>query len=540
MSEIAKLYQARNIITMDDDVPSASHVAVADGRIVAVGGAELEVQFGSAETTFASQVLVPGFVEGHAHVIEGATWKHPYVGFYDRMHPDGDIHQGCQTVDDLVARLVEIERNLKDPGETLFAWGYDAIYFDNKPMRWDLDRVSSRRPIVVVHSNGHLITVNSLALEKAGINASNAVDGVYLDDNGEPNGELAEMAAMFPVFHAVGNPFFDEMNDPEDIRRFAQCCHRAGVTTTTDLYNPMPPQVADLFESTTSEPGFPARIVPAIISNEIGIEETIKRAKSLAQRGNDKLFMGQVKIVSDGSIQGYSARVRQPYVTGVENGVWYSAPSQLQEMILRFHTSDIKMHIHVNGDEASELVLQTFETVFKEHGRRQTHVMQHAQMMDRDQLTRASNLGIMVNMFANHTYYWGDQHRDSTVGPEIAPRMNAARTALDVGLDVALHCDAPVTPMRPAFTMWCAVNRKTASGRDHGPEERISAAQALRAVTLAPAISIDLADKIGSITPGKFADFTALDQDPLIVDPMAIRDINVLGTMLGGVWQPAN
>jgi len=141
-----------------------------------------------------------------------------------------------------------------------------------------------------------------------------------------------------------------------------------------------------------------------------------------------------------------------------------------------------------------------------------------------------------VNLFANHTYYWGDQHRDATVGPDIAPRMNAARSALDAGLEIAIHCDAPVTPMGPLFTMWCAVNRLTASGREHGPAERITPAEALRAVTLGPAISLDLDAYIGSIAPGKFADFTVLSDDPLSVDPLAIRDIEVRGTMLGGRW----
>ena len=540
MQETVTLYRASKIITMDENLPQATHVAVAGDRIIAVGGEELETSFGTADTRFDNNVLVPGFVEGHAHVIEGMTWKYPYVGYYDRMHPDGEIHQGCTTVDSLVARLGEIESGLEGEDETLFAWGYDAIYFDDKPLRHDLDKVSSSRPIVVIHSNGHLITVNSLALELAGINRDNVVDGVYLDESGEPNGELAEFAAMFPVFHVVGNPYFGDMDDPEDLRRFARCCQRAGVTTSTDLYNVLNPAVADLFESVTREPGFPARIVPAIGSNELSIDETIERARALRQRNHEKLYMGSVKIISDGSIQGYSARVRQPYVNGVENGVWFDAPPKLQQMIDAFHAADIKMHVHVNGDEAAELVLQTLEKAIAEHGRRQTHVLQHAQMMDREQLGRAAAIGIMVNFFANHTFYWGDQHRDSTVGPERASRMNAARTALDLGLDVALHCDAPVTPMKPPFTMWCAVNRKTASGKDHGPEECISAEQALRAVTLAPAISIDLADRIGSISPGKFADFAVLDKDPLSVDPMKLKDIEVLGTVLGGAWQPAS
>jgi len=160
-------------------------------------------------------------------------------------------------------------------------------------------------------------------------------------------------------------------------------------------------------------------------------------------------------------------------------------------------------------------------------------------MMDVGQLARARELDLVVNLFASHTYYWGDQHRDATVGAEIAARMNPARSALDLGLDVALHSDAPVTPLGPLFCMWCAVNRQTATGRGLGLEQRITPAEALRAVTLAPAIGLGLDDRVGSIGPGKQADFTLLDRDPLGVEPMQIRDIRVLGTMLGGAWQPA-
>lgn len=540
MNDDVKIYAAAKIITMDSEMPLASHVAVKDGSIVAVGGNELEQQYGTADRAFENHIMVPGFVEGHAHAMEGTIWKLPYVGFYDRLHPDGQVFKGCNSVESLVARLRELEQSLESADETLFAWGYDSIYFDDKPMRGDLDKVSESRPIVVFHSNLHLVTVNSKALELAGITRDNVIDGVYLDDRGEPNGELAEFAAMFPVFRAVGNPVFGDMNDPEDLRRFARCCHRAGVTTSTDLYNDLAPSVVDVFESVTAEQGFPARIVPAIGAMQLSIDEVIDRSRSVAKRGNNHLFLGSVKIISDGSIQGYSARVRQPYVNGIENGVWFEAPSKIQQMIHRFHETDLKMHIHVNGDEAAELVLQSFEETIGKLGQRKTPVLQHAQMMDRDQLERAAKIGLMVNFFANHTFYWGDQHRDATVGPERAPRMNPARTALDLGLDVSLHCDAPVSPMAPLFTMWCAVNRQTASGKDHGLNECITAPEALRAVTLAPAISMDMDDLIGSIQAGKFADFTLLDRDPLAVEPMQIKDIKVAGTMLGGNWQPAD
>ncbi|MFT5115678.1 MAG: putative amidohydrolase YtcJ [Parasphingorhabdus sp.] len=538
MSEHTTLYKARSIVTMDPAYTLATHVAVTGDIITAIGGEELEHQFGPANSSFAEFVLTPGFVEGHAHAMEGMIWKLPYVGFYDRTHPDGSIVSGCQSVDELVRQLIRLDKEIQDPNETLFAWGYDSIYFSDKPLRGDLDRVSNSRPVVIFHSNLHLITVNSETLVRAGINHDTLIEGVYVDANGEPNGELAEVAAMFPVFRAVGNPVFGELADEEGLRRFGQSCHRAGITTSADLYNELDDKIVDIFSKVTLENDFPTRIVPALTTTQLNPNQAVEQSHKLVKRGNKKLFMGSAKITTDGSIQGFSARVRQPYINGIENGLWYVAPPQLREMIQVLHSEKIKMHIHVNGDEAAELVLQTFEQIAQEENLKQLHVLQHAQMMDKGQLQRAAKIGLMVNLFANHTYYWGDQHRDATVGPDIAPRMNAARTALDCGLEIAIHSDAPVSPLAPLFTAWCAVNRLTASGQKHGLNECINTTEALRAITMGGAISMDLGEQIGSIEVGKYADFTVLKENPLEVDAIAIKDIEIVGTMLGGNWQP--
>ena len=534
-----EVYRAAKIITVDDARPFATHVALRDGRILAVGGAELEQRYGPAQTRFADLVMLPGFVEGHAHASEGLIWNLPYVGYFERRDPDGEVHPGCTTVAALVARLLELETRLDGADDTLAAWGYDSIYFADKPMRRDLDRVSATRPVVLYHSNLHLITVNSVALERAGIDRDNRVEGVYVDANGEPDGELAEFAAMFPVFRAVGDPIFAEAYSADDLRRFGRACQRVGITTAADLYSDLGPEVLELFTATTGEPTFPARIVPALATTRYSVEQVHERLAEISRPVHERLFLGAVKIVSDGSIQGFSARVRQPYLNGIENGIWYEAPQKIRRLVHELHAAGVKLHIHVNGDEAAELALQCFEEAIAAHGPGRRHVLQHAQMMDREQLERAAGINLIVNFFSNHIFYWGDQHRDATVGPAIAGRMNPARCALDLGLDVALHCDAPVTPPGPLFTMWCAVNRPTASGRVLGPEECITPAEALRAVTLGGAISLDLEDRIGSISPGKYADFTLLRQDPLEVESLRIRDIEVAGTMLGGVWQPA-
>jgi hypothetical protein len=156
-------------------------------------------------------------------------------------------------------------------------------------------------------------------------------------------------------------------------------------------------------------------------------------------------------------------------------------------------------------------------------------------MADASQFRRMRALDLCVNLFCNHIYYWGDIHRDVTMGPDRAERMDAAGTAHALGVPWAMHSDAPITPIAPLFTAWCAVNRMTASGRVLGAAERIAVTDALRAVTLGAAYTLRLDDEIGSIEVGKRADFAVLADDPLGVPAEALKDVRIVGTMVGGV-----
>ena len=281
---------------------------------------------------------------------------------------------------------------------------------------------------------------------------------------------------------------------------------------------------------------YPLRIVPAL--NALGARpaEIARRALAMSDQSTDRLRLGAVKLMTDGSIQGYTARIKWPgYVTGQANGIWNMAPDTIFELVEACHAARVQMHIHVNGDEASEVTLDALEAALAKCAwRDHRHTLQHGQMIGADQFRRMASLGVAANLFANHIYYFGDQHAALTIGEERAQRMDACRTALDCGVPLAIHSDAPVTPMAPLFTAWCAVNRLTGSGRVLGETQRISVAEALRAITLGAAWTLRLDHEIGSIETGKRADFAILAEDPTEVSPQAIKDIPVLGTVSGG------
>jgi len=535
------IFRARRILTMNPMQPEARCVAVRDGRILAVGDEEEVGGWGESalDERFADRVLMPGLVEGHSHLMEGSLWKFAHVGFYDRRGPDGRVWPGLKSFDEVIARLSEFEQAMGNPSEPLLAWGFDPIFFGGERMTTrELDRVSARRPIAVLHASAHLLNVNTPMLKKAGIGRDTEAEGVARYPDGSPSGELQEFAAMFPVMRAIGNAFKVAGTSDEGLWRFGRVAQLAGVTTATDLVNEWTEAGVEAMSRITAHDDFPVRIVSAYrnLASLTETEQGIRRHRELQRRCNKKLRFSLVKLVVDGSIQGFTARLRWPgYYNGRPNGIWVVPPSELPGIVEQLHAAGIQIHIHTNGDEATEIAIDSIERALAKHPRADhRHTLQHCQMADVAQFRRMATLGICANLFANHLYYWGDAHYELTMGPDRANRMDACGTALRSGVPFAIHSDAPITPIGPLFTAWCAANRRTASGRVLGAAERIDLEQALRAITLGAAYTLRMDHEIGSIEVGKHADFCVLEDDPRELGADRLKDARVWGTVLGG------
>jgi len=556
------VFSARRIVTMNPAQPEATHVAVRDGRILAVGDLAQCAAWGphTLDERFSDKVLLPGFVEGHCHLKEGSLWDQPYLGWFDRRDPRGRLWPGLRSVDAVVARLSELDAAMAAAGKAddapLIAWGFDPIYFSEARLTApDLDRAGNgRRPIVIAHANGHLMTVNSAMLQAAGIDADNEVEGVMKFEagprQGQPNGELQEPAAMYLVLRRVGNAGLLAPLDDAGLRAFGAMAKLQGVTTATDLVNKLGEADLAVLERQADDEAFPVRILPAFqaFHGTHGAAAGAEHVQGLVARNRDKLRYGLVKMMLDGSIQGFSARLRWPgyfkgsdgQPGGAHNGIWVTAPSQYEADFEAYHRAGLTIHTHTNGDEASGGAIAAIERVLARHPRPDhRHTLQHGQMIDRPMFRRMAALGLGANLFSNHLWYWGDQHHDITMGPDRAHRLDACRSALDEGVRLAIHSDAPVTPLAPLFTAWCAVNRITPSGRVLGAAERLTVHEALHAITLGPAWTLKLDHEIGSIECGKRADFAVLHDDPRNVPPMALKDVRVWGTVLSGRVFPA-
>lgn len=545
------IFTAKKIITMDPFQPEASAVAVKDGRIYAIGTVEemkawLKPASFRINTDFQEDVLTPGFIESHAHfsMLVGFL-AHPYIGYFDFLGYNAAVLPGIKSKQEVLQRLQQVNNEMGDPNQILIAWGYDPIYFNNSDLTAsDLDQISKTRPIFILNASGHIAYVNSVLLNRSGYNEQITIPGVMKNADGAPSGVLKEEAAISPVLNSFLNQIFTPDLIHSGSYSVASLANKVGITTISDLLfgGVEETTMLDQFKKAANDPKFPLRMV--MVYNGFALTEMekaqagsgIAHLQALNQQSLNKLRFSGVKFVMDGSIQGFTARLKWPgYFNAAPNGLFNTDQAQLQTQALAFWRAGFPIHVHVNGDEATDAALDALDYLQITSPRiRPRFILEHDQMSSPEQFKRTHDLGAYVNLFANQIYYWGDQHYNTTLGPDRAERLDNAAAAKRAGVLFGLHSDSPATSLGPLHLMWAAVNRVTASGRILGVNARISAEDALRAITLYAAYLLNLENEIGSISPGKRADFTVLARDPLTEPAMTIKDIPVIATIVGG------
>jgi len=406
------------------------------------------------------------------------------------------------------------------------------------PTRSDLDRVSTEHPIYISHTSGHLGVANSLALELAGITRStpDPPGGVIQRDpeTGEPNGVFEESGGM--VSRLIPPPTNEQQL--EAFRWAVQDYVDNGVTTAV-LAGGGRGSLINLRQA--RDDGILTFRIITMMSR--GNPEEISAAESGglgSHFGDTRLKVGAIKIVQDGSNQGYTGYFTEPYHTPFKGDAEYRgyprrSREDLTSMVKQLHRSGYQIAIHANGDAAIDDVIHAYREAQREYPRPDArHRIEHCQMVRKDQLDAIAELGVTPSFFVGHVFYWGDRHRDIFMGPERAAGISALRSAIDRGIRFTVHDDTPVTPVNPLQLVWVSVNRLTKSAQVLGPDERVTPIEALRAVTIDAAWQNFEEEIKGSIEAGKLADLVILSDNPVTVEPETIRDIQVLETIVGG------
>lgn len=528
-----------NVLTLD----SANHVteglAIRDGEIVAVGTSRDVLSLAGEQTVrldLAGRTAIPGLIETH---------NHPgLAGFRMRRAVDAATPPN-DTIADIVERVAERARDLP-AGEWVRAEGYDDTLLADRrhPTRWDLDPVSPRNPVYLTHVSGHLAVANSVALSRAGITEDTRSPRggvIYRDDRGQVTGVLAELTALALVTRHLPHPRVDDL--VEDLEAVSEVYVRAGITSVHDT-GIFDPEGITAYRAAVATGRFLPRCYafltePLLSELSAGVLSPLEAA--VAGFGDERFRLGGVKLWADGSIQGLTGALTEPYACAPDLcGVATLSKDDIALRARVLSEAGWQLAIHGNGDAAIDAIIEGYVAAGAgAAGVDHRFRIEHCQMVREDQLVRMAENGIHASFFEKHVYYWGDRHRDIFIGPERASRISPLRSAERHGIRYGLHSDCPVTPIPPLEGIWAAVNRRTSGGTVLGPQERVSAEKALRAYTSDAAhLSFEEARK-GTLEPGKLGDVTVLSADPTAVPATRLGDIRVDTTVIGGkvVWQ---
>jgi predicted amidohydrolase YtcJ len=539
-----RIIRGGSIVTVNPAQPTAAALAIADGKIIAVGDEADVLRLKGPNTEVSDlggRTLVPGFIDGHSHFASAVDVQ---VQALCASPPAGP----CASVADVIAQLRKLRtRRTIAPGGFVIGFGYDPDLLAEKrgPTRQELDAAFPDNPVILVHVSGHGAMLNSRALARFNISAATPTPsgGVIGREPGgnEPSGLLFE-TAFLPIFSNLPGPTDDEF--VELLGSGQDLYLRAGITTAQEGAT-MKRQL-DLMRIAADRGLFKLDVVALPFIAEIDTIFAGRPPRNEPEYRN-RLRIGGVKLLADGSPQGRTAFFTRPYLTGGPSGQkeWRGEPTVPQAMLndwfKQVYDGGATLFIHCNGDAAIDAVLEAHRfAAGDDPAKPRGTVGIHSQFIRRDQLEKFAAWKITPSFFTLHCFYFGDTHVTNR-GLEQASFISPMRSARALGLRPANHTDFNVSPLDQLFTIHTAVNRVTRSGKTLGEAERIGPLEALEAITIDGARMYGEEKQKGSIEVGKLADFAVLSANPLTVPATTIESIRVVETIKEGktVWRRA-
>jgi predicted amidohydrolase YtcJ len=533
------IYSGGPILTMNDAAPMAEAVAVRGGRILALSTrAQMEATRGPGTrmVNLEGRTMLPGFVDPHGHV---AMVGLQAVGANLLAAPDGEAND--------IPALIRILRDWAARNEAavrryglIFGFGYDDSQLKERrhPTRDELDQVSTEVPVLIIHTSSHLAAANSKALEKVGITAAtpDPVGGVFRrrDGSREPNGVMEENAMIAGAGPLLGS--LDEAAWLAMIRAGSEFYASFGYTTCQEG-RAMGPTLANLTKA--AERGLLAVDVVAYPDILGAADQLGGPLHGRAYR--NRLRIGGAKISLDGSPQGKTAWLTRPYhvippgLPPDYRGLQTAPTDATIEAFSRCYERGWQILAHAGGDAAIDLMIGAVREARRRHGPGDRRpVLIHGHTLREDQVDVLRDLGIFPALFPMHTFYWGDWHRDSVLGPERAENISPTGWLMSRGMMFTSHHDAPVARPDSMRVLSATVTRRSRTGDIIGPRHRVPVATALKAMTIWAAHQHFEEATKGSIEVGKLADFVVLSDNPMSVDPEALAALKVVETIKEG------
>lgn len=507
--------------TMDSHYTRASAFAVRDDRILAVGSDADILNLKGVRTKVLDArgtTITPGFIDAHSH----PTMANEAVSANVNVRTIGKVQQ-----------LLAQQADKTPPGHWVLGHMYDDTKFDEgRPLnRADIDDVVRSHPVMVRHRGGHTAVVNSNAFDLLGVDAStpDPDGGRFFRHNGELTGKVAEHA--MDQFDTVGHwPVIDRETMRDNVHLTSKRMAATGLTSTTDAAGQAQAWLAYTDALSAGAMDFRLSFMPAARNS---IYETMKAASIRSGFGNNMLRVGAVKYVADGSASERTMRMSTPFEGTDDYGIATMSQEEIFTAVDEAVASGFRIGIHANGDVTIDRVLKAYERVLKNwQGPNPRFRIEHCSLVNDDLIKRIKASGTIPAPFYTYAHYHGNKWLD--YGKQRMEWMFAHRSFLDAGIPVAPASDYTPGPYEPLMAIQSMATRKDAAGRVWGPSQRISVENALKICTMNGAYASFEENEKGSLTPGKLADFVMLDNDPVAVDLDAIKEIEVLGTWLGG------
>ncbi|MDB4402078.1 amidohydrolase [Algibacter sp.] len=531
------LYFGGDILTMQGTEPNYVEAIVTNAdSIVFIGRlSESKELFPSVrEVNLNGKTLLPGFIDAHAHF---AGFPSQSIGAQILPPPDA----GANNISSLIKILKawSTPENIQLTG-WIFGMGFDDSVLAEKrfPTKEDLDKVSTEHPVMIIHISGHFCVVNSKGLELLDITSEtpNPEGGIIRRISGteEPNGVLEELAAI-PIMPMVLGP-----KSEEALKSFLISGQDMALSygyTTVQEGRAMPS--SHLFLEHAAMTNFLKLDVVSYI--DYSVADSLLNTDWYSSSYKNHYRIGGVKLTLDGSPQGRTAWRTLPYLIapdGAEEGyLGYPAipnDKDVEDIYENAFRNNWQIHTHANGDAAMDQMIRTLKKVTNKYGNEgRRDVLIHGQYVREDQLDEFKNLDIIASLFPLHTFYWGDWHKE-LIGDSLGNKISPTRTALNKGLKITIHTDAPVALPNLMRVIWTATNRVSRSGNIIGENERLTPYEALKCITEWSAYQHFEEESKGTLEVGKLADLVILDSNPIKVDIENIKNIVVLQTIKEG------
>ena len=517
-----------NLMTMDTSNPRAQAVAMTLGKFSGVGSNEDVEGLVGPDTKVidvGGNTVLPGFIDGHIHVLSSGV-KHVNMADCD------------------VPTLTQVQSSLKERADSTPAgmWVQGFKFDDTKTGRTasnegrhlykeDLDAITTNHPMMVAHRAGHVFYLNSAGLEAGGYNdESEDPPGGRLGRNpntGKLNGIVYERAIDHIRFGLI--PVDTDEVRREGLRTICRMLNRVGLTSVHDAR--VTAEEFQTYQDGKADDDLTLRIYALMWYPQF---PALRDAGIKTGLGDDMLRVGGIKMVADGAIATRTAYLSEPYEGSMcDHGILAMEAAEIEQQVMDMHKAGFQVCIHANGDATIDMVLTAYERAQKAHPRSDTrHRIEHCTLVNPELLARMKAMGVIATPFCTYVYHHGEKMR--YYGEQRLEWMFAQRSFIDAGVVSTGATDYPPGPFEPLLGVQSCVTRTDSTGKEWGINQKISIEEALRLYTLNGAYA-SFEEKIkGSVEVGKLADLVVLGSDPTKIDPLGIKDIEIMRTIVGG------